>query len=75
MSNGYFVFKNCRVGLRADMNDGQVLNVCPGADADVIDIASNHGAEPHARIFTDLDIADYYCVVSDKCGFVDRWRD
>jgi hypothetical protein len=41
-----------------NVQNAAVLNISSRADANVIDVASDNGTEPDARIFTDFNIAD-----------------
>src|SRR2546423_1555704 len=73
MADGDLVFEDGRMSVRTDVNDGHVLNVGPRADADEIDVSTYDGAEPYARIFADLDIADDHGTFGDKDGRMDPW--
>src|SRR5208282_1310738 len=41
-----------------DVEDAAVLNVGASADTDVVDVATNHGAGPDARVLADNHVAD-----------------
>ena len=73
MTDCYLVFEDCRMILRADVNDTTVLNIRTITDANEIHITAYHGSEPNARFFTDLDIADDERIFCDECGGVNLW--
>ena len=54
-----------------DMDDRQILNVGALADSDAVDIATDHRAEPDARVSTDDDVTEDVYPVGDIGGFVD----
>ncbi len=70
MSERDFVFENCRMSFRRNVNYRAVLNVRALADADVINVAAQNRTEPNARFRADFDIADDNRIVGDKCRFV-----
>src|SRR5712672_89314 len=43
-----------------DVEDGAILNVGAGADADVVDVAADYRAGPDAGVGADDDVADDY---------------
>ena len=47
-----------RVFVLHDVEDGAVLNVGAGADADVVDVAADDAERPHAGVFADDHVAD-----------------
>lgn len=57
------------------MDNGRVLDVRSGADADKIHVAADDGPEPNARILADLDIADNDGIIGNERGFVNSWLD
>src|SRR6185295_20214410 len=75
VTHGDLVLDNRGVCVRADMDHSHVLNICPSSDAYEIDVTADDRAEPNARIFADLDIADNSCVLGDKCRISDLWHD
>ena len=58
MADGDVVAEDERVLVAHDVEDAAVLNVGARADADVVDVAANHGAGPDAGVFADDDVAD-----------------
>lgn len=52
----------------ADMQTAEVLHVALGPKLDVIDIAAQHGAEPHRATGTEADIADQGRIGSEEGG-------
>jgi len=55
-----------RMGIVSHMEHAEVLDIRPFSDPDIVYIASDHGVEPHAAIFTHDDIADH------NGGFFDK---
>jgi hypothetical protein len=48
------------------MADAEVLDVRVMADDDAIDVAAQDAAEPNARLFADLRVADYPGGIGDE---------
>ena len=49
-----------------DMEDGAILDISSGADADVVDVAADDGARPDRAVVADVHVAD------DGAGRVDE---
>ena len=48
------------------MNDSAILNIGARADANLIDIATKHAAEPDRTARADFDVADHDCARRNK---------
>jgi hypothetical protein len=48
-----------RVALVGHVDDRPVLDVGGGADPDRVDVAAQHGAEPHRHVVAQLDVPDH----------------
>jgi hypothetical protein len=60
MSHGYIVPEHQRPLIAHDMQHATVLHVGARANANVMNIAPNNRARPHAGIFADGYVADNY---------------
>ena len=69
------ILQNRRMSFGADVNNRPVLDIRSGADAYVINIATEDRAKPDASVLPDHDIADNYRVVGNVSRFVDFMRD
>ena len=58
VADGDVVAEDERVLVAHDVEDATVLNVGARANADVVDVAANHGAGPDTRVFADDHVAD-----------------
>src|SRR5208282_3803114 len=58
--HGHAVSQNQWVQVLHHVQHRAVLNIRPRADADVVHVAANDGARPHARVLTDHHISDDY---------------
>jgi hypothetical protein len=50
------VAENERVGALHNVEDGAILDVGAGADADVVDVAADDAAEPDAGVLAEGDV-------------------
>jgi hypothetical protein len=53
------------------MEDAKILDICPGADPDPVDVPPDDGGEPDAGFSPDDNIADDLGRVGDPCGRID----
>ena len=58
MAYGYVIADEERVFVAHYVEDAAVLDIGAGADADVVDVAADHGAGPDAGVGADDDVAD-----------------
>src|SRR5580658_9451141 len=58
VADGDVVAEDERVLVAHHVQNAAVLNVGASADADVVDVAANHGAGPDAGVFANDDVAD-----------------
>ena len=66
MPDRYLIAEHGRMRPARYVNDAVVLDVRAFADAYVVHVAANDGAEPDARLLTDLDVSDHGRIFSDK---------
>ena len=60
MADGDVVADNSRTIFTGNVDHGAILNIGPFANADAINVASDHAAEPNTGILTDHDITDHH---------------
>src|SRR5579859_609911 len=58
VADGHVVAEDQRVLVAHDVQDAAVLDVGARAYANVVHVATNHGAGPHAGVFADDHVAD-----------------
>jgi hypothetical protein len=71
MAHCYAVAQNQRVFVFHHVTHAAVLNIGARADANVMNVAANHGAGPHARMFADGYVAYHHGGSIN----VSSWRD
>src|SRR5258708_10286437 len=60
MADGYVVAEQQGMFVAHYVEDGAILNVGAGADADVVDVAADYRAGPDAGVWADDYVADDY---------------
>src|SRR5258708_9239902 len=60
MADGYVVAEQQGMFVAHYVEDGAILNIGAGADADVVDVAADYRAGPDAGVWADDYVADDY---------------
>jgi hypothetical protein len=68
MADGNFVADMQRPFIAHDVQDGPVLNIRAGADADQIHISADDTQRPDAGVFANVHVADDHRRAIDVCG-------
>ena len=61
--------------LGRSVNDRAILNVGSRADADIINVAADHAAEPETRLPRHLDVTNHACPRRNVCARREAWPD
>ncbi len=73
MADGDVIAKSEGVGVMCDVQQTEVLNIGPMANADTMHVSAYDGIEPDARFRSDGHIADDDGRVFDKRAGRDGW--
>jgi hypothetical protein len=73
MAHGDVIAKGEGVGIMRDVQQAEVLNIGPMANADTIDVSAYDGMKPDARFRSDDHIADDHGGVFNKRAGGDGW--
>jgi hypothetical protein len=66
VTNSDIVADDAGVAATGNMNGRIILDICSGADSDVMNIGANYGIEPNTAVFADDQIADESGTAGDK---------